>query len=1106
MNHFIAHIAGRFALIVGVTVVACGQVTSRFVGEPDLDFTWTVTPALVMPSAVAVSSAGDVYVCDGVNNRVLRFHASGRLVEEIREVGGETLDRPLSVRGDTDGRLWIADTGHGRVLIAEVGARGPRVLVPTTAGAGPGRYDTTAGAEPGRYDTTAGAEPGRYKTGDGGSRPPDLTDVAPTGDGRTAWCVDNDGHALLRVDTVTGRALRMGRHGAVLGQLDYPFMLAVGAGGDVYVTDVLNGRVAVFNASGQPVRSLGSYGLDPGQFYRPKGIALDAEGRVWVSDAVLGVIQVFAAEGAFLGVLRTADGTPLRFHEPAGLAFDASGRLYVAESGADRVRRVRVRVDPNAPPETAPPATLVSPQPRTCTACHLEWMSPLIHGRGTELIDVPDNPPEHPLVSRAATCRTCHDGTVVDSRRRVWVEHGHREGLAPPAGMPAPRHLPLVNGRLVCRTCHSAHTRGGSGNALKDAVFLRVERDPGELCATCHPGFDAGPAEGMHPLGPMVPQETGYAAAEHAGLNGAEVATCLACHMAHGPRETHLLAINPATNDGCLTCHATMNAALFAGGARHAHGREPLLSADQRAVVAHLETAVGPLGELLCRTCHRVHHAPVAENLLAFDPAATEGCAACHPTQRGVIGTPHDLSWSQPETTATGEPACRARPSTAGAEPGRYETPAGTEPRHYETLAEAGTGDNRVSGPCSGCHFAHRDARPPRPTEQDRLGLCASCHGASEFPAARALGEANHPQADCTACHDPHEPQYAKFMQAPPAQVCVECHAESGRVTGGPHDLAGGANRWPAASVATHDTCLACHRPHGDNAESLWRGGRAANAEPRDAACLACHSDAAPGTASPVALLHPQEWSAASFLDKPATAPDEPRIECRTCHDPHRSTPKLWRLATGADSQQLCLPCHDAMIHIGMIGHGPTFLTAAGFEAGTCRPCHRVHADPATVDLPLLWPRELCAYEAGLPPDPLSADDRCLCCHRDGGLAPPPRIATHPAAEMFNPEPPGTPRHLPLFNADDAVDPGGRIRCHTCHLTHGRAEPIPLPEGLEVLSPRELRARVWHIRRFVTPNVCTTCHGADALRRFMYFHDAERRGGPIEGGQAVSPR
>jgi hypothetical protein len=57
---------------------------------------------------------------------------------------------------------------------------------------------------------------------------------------------------------------------------------------------------------------------------------------------------------------------------------------------------------------------------------------------------------------------------------------------------------------------------------------------------------------------------------------------------------------------------------------------------------------------------------------------------------------------------------------------------------------------------------------------------------------------------------------------------------------------------------------------------------------------------------------------------------------------------------------------------------------------------------------------------------------------------------------------------------------------------------VPIPPDMPVLTARELRARKWHLRSFAAENVCTTCHGFDALRRFMYFHDPQRRGGPIE--------
>ena len=209
--------------------------------------------------------------------------------------------------------------------------------------------------------------------------------------------------------------------------------------------------------------------------------------------------------------------------------------------------------------------------------------------------------------------------------------------------------------------------------------------------------------------------------------------------------------------------------------------------------------------------------------------------------------------------------------------------------------------------------------------------------------------------------------------------------------------------------------------------------------------------------------------------------------------------PQLLRVADGAQPQALCITCHTPAVNIDMVGHGGEFLRAAGLTAGSCKPCHQVHADRKAIEEQIMWPMELCT--PGPTTQPASAvDHHCLCCHRTDGPAPLPAAITHPVAAMFNYAPPGTLQYLPLYNADGQVDERGTLSCHTCHLTHGRSEPVPAPDGLLPMTPREMRARRWHIRPFVAGNVCTSCHGADALRRFMYFHDPQRRGGPIDIG------
>ncbi len=146
----------------------------------------------------------------------------------------------------------------------------------------------------------------------------------------------------------------------------------------------------------------------------------------------------------------------------------------------------------------------------------------------------------------------------------------------------------------------------------------------------------------------------------------------------------------------------------------------------------------------------------------------------------------------------------------------------------------------------------------------------------------------------------------------------------------------------------------------------------------------------------------------------------------------------------------------------------------------------------------LLWAAKI-ERHARLP-----GDQRCLGCHSHGGVAKPPAIALHPDVMMLNTVPTDSPGFLPLFNERGEVDPRGRISCMTCHLPHGRvprdasnADKAPHSPPLEFQ-----RAMRLDLRRYVPPVVCNTCHGLDAIRRVLYYHDPLRRRGPLSGKPA----
>src|SRR5213592_4083483 len=66
---------------------------------------------LAGPAGVAVDPAGHVWVADTGHDRVVEFSPAGRVLAAF----GKNLDLPAGVATDAAGHVWVADTGHDRV-------------------------------------------------------------------------------------------------------------------------------------------------------------------------------------------------------------------------------------------------------------------------------------------------------------------------------------------------------------------------------------------------------------------------------------------------------------------------------------------------------------------------------------------------------------------------------------------------------------------------------------------------------------------------------------------------------------------------------------------------------------------------------------------------------------------------------------------------------------------------------------------------------------------------------------------------------------------------------------------------------------------------------
>jgi hypothetical protein len=137
--------------------------------------------------------------------------------------------------------------------------------------------------------------------------------------------------------------LAWGSAGSSNGQFNFTFGLnSVFTGGiaadatNLFVCDVNNHRIQVFDKSGAFLRKWGTGGSDPGQFVRPEGLAVDSL-HVFVSDQGNNRIQVFTKDGSFVhqwGGSGSGDGL---FASPRGLAADAQ-RIYVADVSNNRIQ------------------------------------------------------------------------------------------------------------------------------------------------------------------------------------------------------------------------------------------------------------------------------------------------------------------------------------------------------------------------------------------------------------------------------------------------------------------------------------------------------------------------------------------------------------------------------------------------------------------------------------------------------------------------------------------------------------------------------------------------------------------------------------------------
>jgi ABC-type multidrug transport system ATPase subunit/DNA-binding beta-propeller fold protein YncE len=274
------------------------------------------------PRGVAVAyvdDAQELYVLDR-GGRVVVFDPEGQVLRQWN-MPKSRMGTAEGICVTQDGRVAVADTHYFRLLFFDREGRLLRSI---------GKLD-------------ASGEP-TYGSGEGEFMYP--VGVAQDADGFLYVCEygdadpgDNAGAGRVQKFTAEGEhVLTFGESGLGPGQFQRPAGVTCSEG-QVYVADGANNRVSVFTTDGEFLRDLAG-GAD-WQFAYPYDVAFGPKGRLFVAEWDGGRVTCVTRQGKLIGRFGSVGRGIGQFHMPWGIDVDRKGRVYVADTGNSRIVEIK---------------------------------------------------------------------------------------------------------------------------------------------------------------------------------------------------------------------------------------------------------------------------------------------------------------------------------------------------------------------------------------------------------------------------------------------------------------------------------------------------------------------------------------------------------------------------------------------------------------------------------------------------------------------------------------------------------------------------------------------------------------------------------------------
>ena len=287
------------------------------------------------PSGIAVDSDGNVYVADSGNHRIQKFTGTGQFLHGWGLLGdGEgQFNRPTHIAADSNNDVYVTEQGgfsHSfpppPPRIQKFTRNGDFIKQWGSLGTDDGQFGETRSITVDSHNNILLVDSGNFR----------IQKFTSDGEFITKWGRYQPGD---------------GRHW----HLGSPIDIAVDSNDDNYVTDAHlasvqgpNQLVKKFDGARSFIRQWGSRGIGDGEFDTPHGIATFSGNSLLVVDSSNDRIQEFSRDGVFITKWGSQGTQPSQFFHPAGVAINKINDMhYISDTLNHRVQRFHW--DPSVP-------------------------------------------------------------------------------------------------------------------------------------------------------------------------------------------------------------------------------------------------------------------------------------------------------------------------------------------------------------------------------------------------------------------------------------------------------------------------------------------------------------------------------------------------------------------------------------------------------------------------------------------------------------------------------------------------------------------------------------------------------------------------------------